>query len=251
MIVRHGSSEVRGRAAERSGEGTFAIVPVIDIRHGLVVRARAGDRASYGPIRTPLCESADPVDVARALLRAVPAQRLYIADLDAIEGRAANREALRRIARACAPIELWVDAGFSTEAATAAFLDEGIGRPVLGTESQRDETLVRSLGDGAVLSLDSRGDAPLGPARLHEDASLWPRDVIVMTLARVGSGAGPDLGSIAEAKRRAPDARVFAAGGLRGPEDIGPLIAAGAAGALVASAIHDGRLRREDLRAPP
>ena len=236
---------------ERSGQGAFAIVPVIDLRHGVVVRARAGDRASYAPIQTPLCDTADPVDVAQALLRAVPAERLYIADLDAIEGRGANLEALRRIARTCAPIELWVDAGFSTEAAAAAFLDQGIGRPVLGTESQSDETLLRALGDRAVLSLDSRGDAPLGPARLHDDASLWPRDVIVMTLARVGSGAGPDLRAIADVKRRAPGARVFAAGGLRGPEDIAPLVAAGAAGALVASAIHDGRLRREHLRVPP
>src|SRR3954471_3500542 len=133
MIVRHELDDVREQAAERSGESTFAIVPVIDIRHGVVVRARAGDRASYGPIQTPLCESADPVDVALALLRAVPAQWLYVADLDAIEGRPAHRNARRRIARACAPIELWVDAGFSTEPAVAAFLDENLGRPVLGS----------------------------------------------------------------------------------------------------------------------
>jgi HisA/HisF family protein len=250
MIVRHGSGDVPAGPAERGREGAFAIVPVIDIRHGVVVRARAGDRASYAPIQSPLCDTADPVDVARALLRAVPARCLYIADLDAIEGRASNREALRRITRACAAVELWVDAGFSTEPATAAFLDQGIGRPVLGTESQSDETLVCRLGDRAILSLDRRGDAPLGPARLHEDASLWPRDVIVMTLARVGTGAGPDLRAIAEAKRQAPDVNVFAAGGLRGPEDIASLIAAAAAGALVASAIHDGRLRRTHLRAP-
>src|SRR4051812_37827178 len=98
MIVRHELGDVREQAAERS-EGAFGIVPVIDIRHGSVVRARAGERASYGPIQTPLCETADPVDVALALLRAVPAQRLYVADLDAVEGRAANREALPRIAR--------------------------------------------------------------------------------------------------------------------------------------------------------
>jgi len=54
---------------------------------------------------------------------------------------------------------------------------------------------------------------------------------------------------IAAVRNRAPHVKVFAAGGLRGPEDLRPLGEAGAAGVLVASAIHDGRLRREHLKA--
>jgi phosphoribosylformimino-5-aminoimidazole carboxamide ribotide isomerase len=37
--------------------------------------------------------------------------------------------------------------------------------------------------------------------------------------------------------------RIYAAGGVRGPEDVAHLARIGAAGALVASAIHDGQLR--------
>lgn len=228
----------------------FAIVPVIDIRHGAVVRARAGERQAYAPIETPLSPTADPVDVARGLLAAMPARILYVADLDAIEGRPMNHGALRHIAKACVGTELWVDGGFAAERDALAFLDQGLGRIVLGSESQKDEGLLRRLGDTAVLSLDRRADVALGPAILHEDASLWPRDVIVMTLARVGTGSGPDVARIATAKMRAPHVNVFAAGGLRGPEDVPPLKQAGAAGVLVASALHDGRLRREHL-APP
>jgi phosphoribosylformimino-5-aminoimidazole carboxamide ribotide isomerase len=167
-----------------------------------------------------------------------------VADLDAIAGRTPNRDALRRIGEACPGVEIWVDGGFSTLEAAKAFLDEGLGRIVLGTESQADERLVRALGDRAVLSLDSRGEERLGPASLHDDPALWPPDVIVMTLRAVGSGAGPDLAAVAGVKARAPGARIFAAGGLRGPEDLEPLGEAGAAGVLAASAIHDGRLRR-------
>ncbi len=220
------------------------IVPVVDIQHGVAVRARAGERAAYRPIETPLSPSPDPASVARGLVAAVAARRLYVADLDAIAGRAPNGEALRRIAEACPGVELWVDGGFSTLDAARAFLDEGLGRIVVGTESQADEGLVRALGNRAVLSLDSRGEERLGPAVLHEDASLWPPDVIVMTLRAVGSGAGPDLAAVAAVRARGPGSRVFAAGGLRGPEDLGPLAAAGAAGVLAASAIHDGALRR-------
>lgn len=220
------------------------VVPVLDLRGGVVVRARAGDRARYAPIVTPLSPGPGPADVARGLLGAWPARRLYVADLDAImDGTAPDLGALRAIATACPGVELWVDAGFATEGGVASFLAAGLGRPVLGSESQSDAALVRRLGASAVLSLDSRDGVRLGAPELHEDPSTWPPEVIVMTLARVGSGAGPDLAGLAALKALAPRTAFYAAGGLRGPEDLPALAAAGAAGVLVASAIHDGRLR--------
>ncbi|MEE7476201.1 hypothetical protein MHIMP23_07385 [Methylobacterium hispanicum] len=175
----------------------FAVIPVLDLRHGRVVRARRGERDSYAPIETPLAKGSAPGAVAAGILAAFPAPILYVADLDAIiDGDPPDRAALEAIARACPGTALWVDAGFHDRAATEAFADAGLGRPVIGSESQRDADLVRALGDRAVLSLDSRGAARLGPAALHEDAGLWPRDVIVMTLARVGADAGPDLDGI-------------------------------------------------------
>ncbi|MFH6783962.1 MULTISPECIES: HisA/HisF-related TIM barrel protein [Methylobacterium] len=220
------------------------VVPVLDLRGGVVVRARAGDRERYAPIVTPLSGTPAPADVARGLLSAWPARRLYVADLDAIVDRAPpDLAALRAIVAACPGVELWVDAGFASEAGVDAFLAAGLGRPVLGSESQTDAALVRRTGARAVLSLDSRDGTPMGPAELHEDASSWPPEVIVMTLSRVGSGAGPDLGGLARLKAHAPHIAFYAAGGLRGPEDLPALEQAGAAGVLVASAIHDGRLR--------
>lgn len=217
------------------------LIPVIDLRGGLVVRARAGDRDAYAPIVTPLASTARPADVARGMLAARPSDTLYVADLDAIvEGRAPDLASLAAIRAACPGLTLWVDAGFSTVADSEALLASGLGRPVLGSESQTGTSLVRALGDRAVLSLDTRGDARLGPEELHDDPSLWPREVIVMTLGRVGVGGGPDVSRIAEVVGRRPDARIYAAGGLRGAEDVAALDRAGAAGALVASAIHDG-----------
>ena len=222
----------------------FRIIPVIDLRGGRVVRARAGDRDAYAPIVTPLASTAHPADVARGLLAACPGDTLYVADLDAIvEGRRVDRASLAAIRAACPGITLWVDAGFCEAEAVGRFLEAGLGRPVLGSESQADTALVRALGDRAVLSLDTRGDGRLGPPELHEDPSLWPRAVIVMTLARVGVGAGPDLAAIGAAAARRPDVRVYAAGGVRGADDLAALERIGAAGALVATAIHDGRLR--------
>lgn len=225
-------------------DAAFRIIPVLDLRHGRVVRARAGMRASYAPIATPLAKGSAPEAVARGLLRAVPATILYVADLDAIIDRAApDLASLRAIALACPGVGLWVDAGFSGRAGVEAFLRTGLGRPVIGSESQRDARLVRDLGDRAVFSLDTSGGERLGPEALHAEPAHWPAQVIVMTLARVGAGAGPDLARIAAVRAQSPATRLYAAGGVRGPEDVAALRAAGVAGALVASAIHDGTLR--------
>ena len=225
------------------GATPFRLIPVIDLRRGQVVRARAGERDAYAPIDTPLARGSRPTDIARGLLDAVGSDCLYVADLDAImDGTEPDRASLEAVARACPGVRLWVDAGFSDFSAVERFTRLGLGRPVIGSESQRDAGLVRALGNRAVLSLDTRGAERLGPDALHEEAGSWPEDVIVMTLARVGTGTGPDLSGMSRAVALGQHRRIYAAGGVRGPEDVAALAQVGAAGALVASAIHDGRL---------
>jgi len=229
------------------GRPGFAVIPVLDLRGGRVVRARRGERSSYAPIETPLAKGSAPDAVARGLCAAWPATTLYVADLDAIiDGAPPDLAALRAIAQACPSVALWVDAGFGEPAGVDAFLATGLGRPVIGSESQTEAGLAARLGDRIVLSLDTRGSERLGPQALHDDPSLWPPEVIAMTLAQVGAGRGPDLAALAALRARAPDRRLYAAGGVRGPDDLRALRAAGIAGALVASALHDGTLSRAD-----
>ncbi len=223
----------------------FEIIPVIDLRHGIVVRARAGERDTYAPIVTPLAKGSAPAEVARALVDAVGARILYVADLDAIVDRTApDLTSLARIADSCPGVSLWVDAGFAAAPGVAAFRGLGLGRPVIGSESQADAQLVRSLGDAAVFSLDTRGGERLGPPSLHAEPGHWPRDVIVMTLGRIGVGGGPDVDRLAALRTASPQTRLYAAGGVRGPDDLRALDGIGVAGALVATAIHDGSLGR-------
>jgi phosphoribosylformimino-5-aminoimidazole carboxamide ribotide isomerase len=71
--------------------------------------------------------------------------------------------------------------------------------------------------------------------------------VIVMTLARVGSSAGPDVQRVADIVGRAGKRRVYAAGGVRDRDDIDALRGAGAAGVLLATALHSGTITAGDL----
>lgn len=226
------------------------VVPVIDIKNGQVVHAQGGRRDSYRPIRTPLSPTSAPADVAAGLLRLAPFRKLYIADLDAIEGRAPSDTSIGAIAQAVPGVELWVDNGIADAAAALAWLDRFHHCLVIGSESQNgSETIAALRRDKRVLlSLDFRGEVFQGPSMLHDDPTIWPSRVIVMTLARVGAAGGPDLGRIAEVVARAQGGEVFGAGGIRHSADLGALASTGAAGVLVATALHTGALTGPELR---
>jgi phosphoribosylformimino-5-aminoimidazole carboxamide ribotide isomerase len=229
------------------------IIPVLDLKGGEVVRAEQGQRDRYKAIVTPLSASSDAVAVAEGLRTLHPFRTFYIADLDAIEGRAPNNAALTRLGAMPEAPELWVDAGIDGEEALAAALAAALAEPslcpVLGSESQRDDALLRRFCQHPelILSLDFFGDGFRGPASLLDDPALWPQRVIVMTLAKVGSAAGPDFARLQEIKARAGDRSVIAAGGVRNEADIRALSSLGVAAALVATSLHDGTLTPRQL----
>jgi phosphoribosylformimino-5-aminoimidazole carboxamide ribotide isomerase len=227
------------------------IIPVIDLKDGVVVRARMGQRDQYRPIETPLSPSSDPVDVVRGLLSVSAFRTLYVADLDAIERKGDARATVMRVKSAFPQLDLWIDNGLGEAAAAQAFLDERTDHLVLGSEAQTDTLLVESLRDDPriILSLDFRGDVFVGPPSLLATPAAWPRRIIVMTLARVGSAAGPDLERLAAIHKVSQNRRVYAAGGIRHAADLVAIKRAGIAGALVASSLHDGRLTRADIEA--
>jgi HisA/HisF family protein len=221
------------------------IVPVLDLKDGRVVRAVGGRRDAYRPIVSPLSPTSEPADVVAGFASLFPFSAFYVADLDAIEACGDNRDAILALTEAFPDVRFWVDAG----ADCARWPRAPQVAPVIGSESVRSIDALRALRreGNAILSLDFRGDDFLGPDALLASPREWPQRVIVMTLARVGSNAGPELNRLAELRRLSPGTQFFAAGGVRGAQDMEKLAAAGAAGALVASAMHDGALTAGDM----
>jgi phosphoribosylformimino-5-aminoimidazole carboxamide ribotide isomerase len=101
--------------------------------------------------------------------------------------------------------------------------------------------------DAYVLSLDFKDREFAGPVAVLDEPQHWPDNVIVMTLSHVGAGQGPATAEIAAIVSRAGKRRIYAAGGVRDRADIVALHAAGAAGVLVATALHAGTLKAGDL----
>jgi len=108
-----------------------------------------------------------------------------------------------------------------------------------------------------ILSLDHRDGQLLGGSAavaeagvLDVAAAAWTagiRTFIVLDLARVGAGAGPETEPARRLRSRLPDAEVVLGGGVRGTDDLRALAAAGYHAALVGTALHTGVLGAADL----
>jgi phosphoribosylformimino-5-aminoimidazole carboxamide ribotide isomerase len=82
----------------------------------------------------------------------------------------------------------------------------------------------------------------------NEAVKAGVRRLIVLDLAQVGVGEGVGTESLCRRlHERHPQLEIVAGGGVRDMADLRSLAAAGCSGALVASALHDGRLARSDV----
>ena len=230
----------------------FAIIPAIDLKNGLVVQARGGVRADYRPIKTPLGSADDPVAIARALLAITGLPALYIADLDAIEGVGNHFDLCRDLASALPRNELWIDAGFSNVTDCAFWLPLG-AILVIGSESlslvEDWQELRAAFGESLVLSLDFAPEGPRGLAAVLTEPTYWPEQVIVMSLDRVGTANGPDVERLRGVVEKAASRAVYASGGMRSIGDLEAVADAGATGALLATAVHEGAITQNEIAA--
>jgi phosphoribosylformimino-5-aminoimidazole carboxamide ribotide isomerase len=227
------------------------IVPVLDLKGGIVVHARRGQRANYAPLRSPLVAGCEPVSVARTLCAVCRTSSLYVADLDALAGQAVDVATLKALSVAA---ESWVDAGATTPERAAALARAGVARNVVGTESLGPdgpgECCVAASAPPAVLSIDLRDGRLISPraelagreptAAAPLATALGVRELLVIDLARVGSASGPPLSAVAELAAALPGLEIYAGGGVRDDDDLRALESAGATGALVATALHEG-----------
>ena len=223
------------------------IIPVIDIKDGIVVHARRGERAGYAPIESRFSSSPAPLAVVGGILSALPFENLYIADLDAIAGTAANGVTVKSIATHHPNVKIWLDAGFKNPEALDAFLTTPNIDVVLATESIEtlaDYDVLRDSipPDRTLLSLDRSGPDLLGCVDLFDHPSAWPDRIIHMNLGVVGTGEGPDWSGLEALQRAAAGRKIVAAGGVRSEDDLRRLAALEIAGVLVATALHEGRI---------
>lgn len=215
------------------------IIPVIDLKDGLVVHASGGDRSRYQPVHcaSRLCGSSEATEVVASLLNLYPFQTLYIADLDAIGGTGNHNDAIGNLLSNYPGVEFWVDNGSRYQALSTVSQASNY-KPVIGTESQAQPVSLTQA--DLVLSLDFKHNQALGHPGWLDNPEFWPNTVVVMMLDLVGSNNGPDFEKLGRLCNKHPDKRIVAAGGVRNLGDVLQLKTLGVAAVLLASSLHNG-----------
>jgi phosphoribosylformimino-5-aminoimidazole carboxamide ribotide isomerase len=221
------------------------IIPVIDLKDGLVVHAVRGDRSQYQAIdqHSLITDSSEADVVIANLLKLADFKSIYIADLNAICDLGNHRNLINQLLSHYPAIKFWIDDG--SELTHCRSYQASNYKTVIGTESQNQP--VSKLDADLILSLDFKQDQAAGHADWFNSSQFWPKNIIVMTLNRVGSQLGPDFEKLTDLRRNYPDKTIIAAGGIRDLADLQQLKHLGIDAVLIASALHNGRLSANDL----
>ncbi len=236
------------------------IIPVLDILNGVAVHAMRGERREYRPLRSVLCASSDPLDIA-LVFKSFGFSELYVADLDAILGKRGNFALYRQII-AEADLDLMIDAGINNIEKARKVLETGVSDIIIGTETLKNLGFVKQsiksfgknrvivsmdLKEGKVISMSEtiRFRDPLSLAETLERMGVIK--IIILDLARVGTERGVHL-SIVRRVLEKTSVEVLTGGGIRGIDDLEELRNMGVSGALVATILHTGKLTAKELK---
>jgi len=237
------------------------IIPVLDLKKGLAVHAVKGERAQYQPVQSLLTSSAKPLEVARCLIKETQCREVYIADLDAIQGKGHNRDIICEIAEHL-DVDLWVDEGIGDVESAKSLAAAGADVVIIGSETLTDLEVLKRFSDSMapeqiVFSLDIKGGRVLSSTKaLKGSEPLEALDLlatqgierfILLTLDVVGSGYGPDLPLMKQAKYNFPEKTFIAGGGVKTPGHLQKLSLIGASGVLVATSLHNGWITGLDI----
>ena len=123
------------------------IIPVIDIMNNIAVHGKSGNRETYKPLKTVLCDSSNPINIIEKY-KENGAEKVYIADLDAIMKNGNNFNIIREL-----DIYKIVDAGISTKKDIEYMRNLNIcDKLIVGTETLDDLTILND--ENIILSLD-------------------------------------------------------------------------------------------------
>jgi phosphoribosylformimino-5-aminoimidazole carboxamide ribotide isomerase len=237
------------------------IIPVIDLLGGVVVHAKKGVRDKYRPVESVLSDTAQPVEVAKALRKEFQFKELYVADLDAILGKEIATDDIVRISRAT-PMKIMVDAGINCIETAQRLRDAGASKIIVATETLQDlntlSLIIDELGSNCIISsldlkdrkvlsksIELRKKPPVEIAKILEERGV--SQLIVLELTKVGSESGVDR-TMAESIVRSVKVPVITGGGVRNVNDLIELKEIGVDGVLVATSLHNGSITPHDLR---
>jgi 1-(5-phosphoribosyl)-5-[(5-phosphoribosylamino)methylideneamino] imidazole-4-carboxamide isomerase/N-(5'phosphoribosyl)anthranilate isomerase len=232
------------------------LLPAVDVADGRavqLVQGVAGSEKHFG----------DPVEAALNWQER-GAEWIHLVDLDAAFGRGDNRELLARIV-GTVDIDVEMSGGIRDDASLEAAMAAGCRRVNIGTAAlEQPEWCARAIeryGDRVAVGLDVRGRTLAARGWTREGGDLY--DVlarldsegcaryVVTDVNKDGMLQGPNLDLLRDVCA-ATDRPVVASGGITELADLEALqglVADGVEGAIIGTALYEGRFTLEDALA--
>ena len=222
------------------------IIPVLDLKSGIAVSGKSGERNKYKPLKTVYSSSSNPVEIARTL-KNKGAKRIYIADLDAIEGKGSNYDIIKKINKI---IPVILDAGANNVNEVNNLL-KVVDKVIVATETLKsfknlDEIFKTFSKRKLIISLDSKEGRILSKKsdltlkkfekKLKE---LKPDEIIILDISGVGTQRGFNQKLLNEMKNW--EDYLILGGGIN-LNDMEKLHQRGINKFLLGSALHSGQI---------
>jgi phosphoribosyl isomerase A len=236
--------------------GHLQLLPAVDVAGGQavqLVQGVAGSEKRFG----------DPLEAALNWQER-GAEWIHLVDLDAAFGRGHNRDLLAKIV-GTVDIDVEMSGGIRDDESLSAAMAAGCRRVNIGTAALEQPawaaSAIASYGDRVAVGLDVRGRTLAARGWTQDGGDLY--DVlarldaegcaryVVTDVTKDGMLQGPNL-DLLRSVCAVTDRPVVASGGitrLSDLEDLARLVPAGVEGAIVGTALYEGRFTLEDALA--
>ncbi len=236
------------------------VIPVIDVLNGVAVHGLRGERKQYQPLKSCLCNSVDPLEIA-SFFESLGFTDLYLADLDAILGNKMNLNLFKQIV-SITSLDLIVDAATSNLIDAKKLMEAKVPKLVIGSETLENldfvQQAVNAFGkDNVVVSVDQKNGKLLSRSDtissltvssfIAKLVDLSVNQIIFLDLGRVGTEHGTNF-EIIQSIIENNEIELLVGGGIRNLNELKKLRNIGVFGALVATVLHNRTLTVDELK---
>tara|TARA_B100001939_G_scaffold336644_1_gene340014 strand:- start:639 stop:1319 length:681 start_codon:yes stop_codon:yes gene_type:complete len=213
----------------------------VDLKKGKVVRAFAGFRSNYKPLKSTKYNLECPVNFISKVLTLLPISKVYVADLDSIQNSGSNFDLISKLLNTFQHLTFLIDNGFDYPKSVKTFCEQLKKKnlynfiPVVGTENLRNYNFQSyKFLNKCFFSLDFNGTEKKWIRKIKKNK--FKINLILMFIKNTG-GRGVRFSELKSISKTLNSSNIFYAGGVKYWNQLSLLRMAGVHGVLISTLI--------------
>jgi len=213
----------------------------VDLKKGKVVRAFAGFRSNYKPLKNTKYNLESPVNLINKVLTLFAISKVYVADLDSIQNSGSNFDLISKLLNTFQHLTFLIDNGFDYPKSVKTFCEELKKKnlynfiPVVGTENLRNYNFHSyNFLNKCFFSLDFNGTEKKWIRKIKKNKLKI--NLILMFIKNTG-GRGVRFRELKSISKTLNSSNIFYAGGVKYWNQLSLLRRAGVHGVLISTLI--------------